>query len=156
MRNTKIILFIIAFLVNNIHCLNRFYQTWMKDMSDKSSFYGFDLYSKTIFDVIFPGSHKSGMNSITTVTPSTDSFANTVNALSDDNKILWSERHKNSILNQLILGSRFIDLQLKYQGTDQFYAYNGILGTNIADIIADINQFLNTFGSGMYVYIFYR
>ena len=143
--------FLLLNLVNNVYGLNTFYTTWMKDMSNNELYYGFDLYNKTIFDIILPGSHKSGMNNIETITQSmSDPYYNQISSLTNANKILWSQTQTNTVLNQLILGSRFIDLTLEYNtNNNNYYAYNGIFGNDIQTIVDDINLFITNYGPGM-------
>ena len=37
------------------------FNTWMVDMNNSKTAYGFTLYNTLLFEFIFPGSHKSGM-----------------------------------------------------------------------------------------------
>ena len=128
------------------------YQAWMEDFPSSSN-----LYENTIFDISIPGSRLSGsIFDQLTDTPSEATFTSLgppdyfgydkISSMSSDEQKLWSARQTSSVLNQLRLGSRFLDLQIEQGSDNEYYAYNGLLGATVSTIISDIDNFLSNYG----------
>eukprot|EP01084_Bolivina_argentea_P115394 205214_1 len=117
--------------------------------------------TSTIYDIILPGAHNAGMSFPSNTNPRTspsiqDSYANTLNSLPTiDAQKQWAQRQTGSITQLLNSGVRFLDLQFLHDNrTDSFYAYNGLLGRTITDIITDITDFLTNTGTEELILIY--
>ncbi|ETO10350.1 hypothetical protein RFI_27029, partial [Reticulomyxa filosa] len=97
------------------------YATWMDDMQKNRALYGGDLYSKTIFDIVWPVAKKKKKKRsgdwLGEIWANTTAFPKSVQRR-------WSTRHEGDIAYQLKGGSRFLDLRLEYVSSEnQYYTH---------------------------------
>eukprot|EP01084_Bolivina_argentea_P059966 109552_1 len=137
---------LIGFLIITVISQEYPFATWMNTLSPKIS-------SKTIFEIVLPGSHKSGMswsNSLNIHTDQVSAQANdefniALQTLSNfEQQKDWAQRQQLSIYNQLMSGIRYLDLQFEYNHqVSTYYTHNGLYGLTINQILDGINQFLS-------------
>ena len=128
----QLVFTLISFNLNVSHSKEYPFSSWMSALSSQIS-------SKTVFEIILPGSHKSGMffskNTSTDMPFANDKMTPHLQALvSLEEQIKWSERQKISIYEQLMHGIRWLDLQFEYDGTSTFYTHNGLYGLSIHQV----------------------
>jgi len=139
------------------------FETWMADWSGSNavSKYSGSIANSSIFDIVLPGAHRAGMSfdaSSSSLITANDFYRLTINSLSSEQqKRDWSARQTGSVLQLLRNGVRFLDLPLEYHSaSNQYYAYNGIYGRSLSEMVTDIASFLTTIGTQELVLLYLR
>ena len=118
-----------------------YYGNWMNVMSSNPSSFGSVTFNdQTLMEVTLPGSHHAGMYASAIIdngyTASDDDFYTDVlsqASYNDDRKVNWCSRQVGTVYDQLMAGSRFLDIRLEESGS-LYYAHHGVLGATLNDV----------------------
>lgn len=138
----------------SINTLSRTNDRWMGDLSTRG------LGSKTIADVVIPGTHDSatyGLNVLTGIrfdpADMQSGWQATLNVLgylvTAIKPIIYAygRTQSRNFSQQLNDGIRYFDLRLSYEHLDnKWYTYHGLLGPSLDDLLNQVSDFLNQSG----------